>query len=604
MSCHFKIKKLVSVIFMSSLIACSEEKPSDDINVFFQDIFEESLMDSPERLTNTRFMEQKGKPWRHDRLDDLSLAHEEKNMARDHHNYDLLMAYDVQTLNKEERLSARLLRWQMENNFANEKYRFHGYSITQLGGLMDNYPLFMNGYHQINSVAEAEDYIARLHGVKKQFEDTVERMKIQQEKGIILPKSLLGKVIETNKAFIAQHVRENILFKKFASKVAVLKEVDDEVKKRLYSDAEQAITQTVFPAYETAIAFLTEQEKIATNDAGVWKLPDGDNYYQASIKTQTTTSMTAEQIHELGLSEVARIQGEIMAILQKEGFEVDKGFEVVIQQMANDPRFYYSDDDQGRARILKDYAMMIDEVNTRVADIFNVKPKMGVIVKRIPKFSEKSAPGGYYSEPALDGSRPGIFWANLYDIRATPKYGMRTLTYHEAIPGHHFQIAIAQELKNLPMFRKFSPYNAYVEGWALYSERLAKELGLQDDSFDDIGRLQAELFRAVRLVVDTGLHYKRWTREETIDYMARNTGYAISDVVAEIERYMVWPGQALGYKMGMLKILELRERAKKALGADFDLRTFHDAILTNGAMPLDILAEQVDEYIAGARQTN
>ncbi|MCF6197235.1 MAG: DUF885 domain-containing protein, partial [Emcibacter sp.] len=244
---------------------------------------------------------------------------------------------------------------------------------------------------------------------------------------------------------------------------------------------------------------------------------------------------------------------------------------------------------------------IIKEVNARVRDVFNVVPKMGVEVRRVPKFSEKSAPGAYYSGPALDGSRPGIFWANLYDIKATPKYGMRTLAYHEAVPGHHFQIAIAQELKDIPMFRKFGGYTAYIEGWALYSERLAKDLGLQDNSFDDIGRLQAELFRAVRLVVDTGLHYKKWSREKAIDYMFRNTGYAMSDVVAEIERYMVWPGQALAYKMGMLKILELRDMAKKALGKDFDLRAFHDVILTRGAMPLDILEEQVKAYIAAAK---
>ncbi|PCI44715.1 MAG: DUF885 domain-containing protein [Alphaproteobacteria bacterium] len=589
-------------IVMIGLTACTEDKPPVKINDFFQQVFEESLMDSPESLTYTRFMEQQGKPWRHNKLDDLSLAHEEKNMARDHHNYDLLKGYDVNTLDGGERLSARLMNWQMENDFALEKYRFHGYSITQLDGLMNDYPLFMNGYHQINSVADAEDYIARLQGVKQQFDDVLSRLKIQQEKGIILPKSLLGKVIEANKAFTAQDVRDNILFKSFAKKVAGLKAIEDQVRTGLYDQAEQAISQTVYPAYDKAIAFLVEQEKIASEDAGVWKLPDGDNYYQAKIRASTTTNMTAAEIHDLGLSEVARIQGEIMTILGKEGYDLARGFEVLIQEMAEDDSFYYSDDDEGRAQILKDYATIIEEVNARVADVFNVVPEMGVEVRRVPEFSEKSAPGAYYSGPALDGSRPGIFWANLYDIKATPKYGMRTLAYHEAVPGHHFQIAIAQELKDLPMFRKFSFYTAYTEGWALYSERLAKELGLQEDSFDDIGRLQAELFRAVRLVVDTGLHYKRWTREEAIDYMARNTGYAMSDVVAEIERYMVWPAQALAYKVGMLKILELRETAKAALGENFDLRAFHDVMLTNGAMPLDILEEQVTDYIAKGKK--
>ncbi len=606
MSYQSYIKSKIAVgfftILMSSSTAFAVDKAPVEINDFFQEVFEEGLMDSPESLTYTRFMEQQGKSWRHDKLDDKSLAHEEKNMALDHHNYDLLMAYDVASLNRNERLSARLMRWQMENDFELDKYRFHGYGITQLDGLMNDYPLFMNGYHQIASVADAEDYIARLHGVTAQFDHMLIRMKIQQEKGIILPKSLLGKVIEANKAFTAQAVRENILFKSFAGKVDSLKDLNDGDKKDLLNKAQQAITRAVYPAYNQALVFLNEQYEIASSDAGVWKLPDGDNYYQAKIKESTTTNLTAAEIHKLGLSEVARIQTEIMTILKKEGYDMAQGFEVLIQKMADKQEFYYSDDDQGRAQILKDYATIIEEVNATVATVFNVKPKVGVEVRRVPKFSEKSAPGAYYSDPALDGSRPGIFWANLYDIKATPKYGMRTLAYHEAVPGHHFQIAIAQEMKDLPMFRKYSFYNAYVEGWALYSERLAKELGLQDNSFDDIGRLQAELFRAVRLVVDTGLHYKRWTREEAIDYMFRNTGYAMSDVVAEIERYMVWPGQALGYKMGMLKILELRTQAKAALGKDFDIRAFHDVILTNGSLPLEILKEQVDDYIAHTKE--
>ncbi len=595
-------KKISAVVFSTFLLTSSAsfavEVAPPKIDDFFQEVFVEGMMDSPESLTNSRFMEQQGKSWRHNKLDDKSLAHEEKNMALEHHNYELLLSYDVKALTPDEQLSARLMRWQMENDFAMEKYQFHGYSITQLDGLMNDYPLFMNGYHQINNLNDAEDYISRLHGVKAQFEATMTRLRLQQEKGIILPKSLLGKVIAANKAFTAQQPRDNILFKAFAGKVEALESPSDDVKADFYNRAEAAIIQTVYPAYNKAISLLQQQYKIATNEAGVWKLPDGDNYYQAKIKESTTTDMTAAEIHELGLSEVARIQGEIMTILKKEGYDMAKGFEVLIQEMAEDKRFYYSDDDQGRAQILKDYATIIDEVNTTVSDVFNVKPTAGVEVRRVPKFSEKSAPGAYYSSPALDGSRPGIFWANLYDIKATPKYGMRTLAYHEAVPGHHFQIAIALEMKDLPMFRKYNFYNAYVEGWALYAERLAKELGLEENSFDDIGRLQAELYRAVRLVVDTGLHYKRWSREKAIDYMARNTGYAMSDVVAEIERYMVWPGQALGYKIGMLKILELRAGAKAAMGKDFDLRAFHDVILTNGQLPLEVLKELVSDYTA------
>jgi uncharacterized protein (DUF885 family) len=268
-----------------------------------------------------------------------------------------------------------------------------------------------------------------------------------------------------------------------------------------------------------------------------------------------------------------------------------------MKQVSEDPKFYYPDTDQGREQILKDYQEIIDEINRGIDSAFNIRPKMGVEVKRIPEFKEKTSPGAYYEPPALDGSRPGAFYANLYDIKATPKYSMRTLAYHEAIPGHHFQIAIQQELEDIPMFRKFAPFTAYVEGWALYAEYLAWEMGFQSNPMDNLGRLQAELFRAVRLVVDTGIHAKRWTREQAIDYMLKNTGMAESDVIAEIERYIVMPGQATAYKVGMLKILELREKAKTELGDQFDLAEFHDVILKNGALPLDILERLVNQYI-------
>lgn len=261
------------------------------------------------------------------------------------------------------------------------------------------------------------------------------------------------------------------------------------------------------------------------------------------------------------------------------------------------PAFYYDDNDEGRAQILEDYQEMLDEFDANLDTAFNIRPKAGMEVVRVPEFMEKTAPGAYYEQPAIDGSRPGRFYANLYDIKATPKFGMRTLAVHEGIPGHHFQIAIAMELEGMPLIRRFAPFVAYIEGWALYAERVAWEQGLLPTPADNIGRLTAELFRAVRLVVDTGIHDQRWTREEAIDYMLANTGMAESDVVSEIERYIVLPGQATAYKVGMMKILELRQRSMDALGDKFDLRDFHDVVLKNGAVPLDILERLVDEYI-------
>jgi uncharacterized protein (DUF885 family) len=312
----------------------------------------------------------------------------------------------------------------------------------------------------------------------------------------------------------------------------------------------------------------------------------------------TTTDYSADKIHNIGLGEVTRIQAEILSILDSEGFDIDQGFTSAINELASQERFYYPDTDAGREQILADYQTILDEIDEGLGNSFSMRPEAGMEVQRIPLFKEKTAPGAYYSPPSIDGSRPGVFYANLYDVKATPKYAMRTLAYHEGIPGHHFQIAIGMELEGLPIFRTLPLFTAYVEGWALYTEYLAWELGFQDDPFDNIGRLQAELFRAVRLVVDTGLHEKRWTREEAITYMINNTGMAESDVISEIERYVVMPGQATAYKVGMMKILDVREKAKTALGDMFVLSEFHDVVLKNGAVPLDILDQLIEKWVA------
>tara|TARA_B100001939_G_scaffold345883_1_gene363468 strand:+ start:3243 stop:5084 length:1842 start_codon:yes stop_codon:yes gene_type:complete len=591
---------LVGIIggLMTSAGASALDKAPANIDDFFAEVFEEALMESPEMLTYTRYMETRGKAWRHNRLDDYSAAHLQKMHDLEVRNYELLKGYKDKDLSPAQKLSRDIMKWDMEQNIALDKYRDYGYIVAQNGGVIIDYPNFMANFHAINSKADAEDYVARLKEARRVFDQVEERIRAQAEKGIILPKMLMEKVIKTGRDYTAVAPEENLLYVSFADKLNGVSDLDEADKLALLKQARAAIADDVYPAFRNLTAFHEKLIQKATNDAGVWKFPDGDNYYKAMVARMTTTDLTPEEIHQIGLSEVARIQGEMLALFEKEGYDISKGFEVLIQDLADEERFYYPDTDEGREQILADYRKMIAEVNERVQDVFNVKPKAGVEVRRVPEFSEESAPGAYYTDPALDGSRPGIFWANLYDIKATPKYGMRTLTYHEAVPGHHFQIAIAQELKDVPLFRKYMFFTAYVEGWALYAERVAKELGLLENSFDDIGRLQAELFRAVRLVVDTGLHYKRWTREQAIDYMYKNTGQAMSDVVSEIERYMVWPGQALAYKVGMLKILELREKARRALGDRFDMGEFHDVILTNGAVPLFILEDLVEAYIA------
>jgi len=369
---------------------------------------------------------------------------------------------------------------------------------------------------------------------------------------------------------------------------------------------EVEIDTTVFRAYKNLIDYFEKLDEKATTDDGVWKLPNGEAYYRHQLKQSTTTNLNPEEVHQIGLSEVARIKSEMKNILLAEGYvDSTKTVGVIIQELNKVRTFSFPNTDEGRQMVLDEYDRILSEISGGLDNAFDVRPKAGLEVKRVPEFKEEGSAGAYYNGPAMDDSRGGVFYANLRNVHESVKFGMKTLAYHEGIPGHHFQIAIQSELEGVPVFRTIGLFTAYVEGWALYSEQLAWELGLYDnDPFGNLGRLQAEMFRAVRLVVDTGIHYKKWTREEAIDYMVLNTGMTITEVTTEIERYIVWPGQACAYKIGMLKILELREKAKQELGNEFDLREFHNVVLKNGAVPLGILEEIVDSYIRETLKKN
>jgi uncharacterized protein (DUF885 family) len=379
--------------------------------------------------------------------------------------------------------------------------------------------------------------------------------------------------------------------------VAKIDGMTDEQRAAFQKKIETAITDRVYPAYHKLIDYFTALLPKTTTDDGVWKLPDGDAFYAYALRKNTTTTLKPEEVHDLGLREVERIEGEMRALLDANGF-AGRPIGEAMDALGKDPRFLFSNDDKGRADALAEYTRLIDDAIERCRLLFATVPKAKIQVQRVPVFKEATSAGAYYNGASMDGARPGIFYANLRDMNEIPKWGMRTLAYHEGVPGHHWQIATAQELKGLPQFRKLIPFTAYQEGWALYTEWLAKEAGwYEGDPFGDLGRLQAELFRAVRLVVDTGIHSKRWPREQAIAYMREKTGMGEKEVTAEIERYIVNPGQACAYKVGMLKIQELRKRAQTELGTKFDQRQFHDVVLKNGALPLEILEEQVVAYI-------
>lgn len=571
---------------------------------FFRAFLDRSMVkmafESPETLTSLGFLESVGITGHNALLDDDSPAAMDKTFTQVRALRDTLLSYQDTDLDDNQRISKDIALYLADFALASEPYRYHNYPVNQLFGVQNGYPSFMQAQHQVHSVEDAENYLSRLIAVKTKFGQTLEGLKLREAKGIIPPKFVIERVLTEMNDFINAPVEDNILYSSFKTKLADT-QISAEEQARLLAQAKANIESDVKPAYRLFIDYFTALQAKAGTDDGYWALPNGDVAYEQLLKFFTTTNYSADEIHAKGLAEVSRIQDEIMTILAAQGYDTSQGFSVAIEALAADPKFYYEDSDAGRAQILVDYQKILDEVNAGLDNAFRIRPKAGMEVVRIPEFKEKTAPGAYYQQPAIDGSRPGRFYANLFDIKATPKYGMRTLAYHEGIPGHHFQIAVAMELEGQPLIRKMAPFTAYIEGWALYSERLAWELGFQQDPFDNIGRLQAELFRAVRLVVDTGIHHSRWTREQAIDYMKQNTGMSDRDVTAEIERYIVMPGQATAYKVGMMKILELREKAKQALGDKFDLRDFHDVVLKNGAVPLDILEKLVDRYIAEKR---
>jgi len=590
---------LLTVILLGGAFASHEwyaDKPFM-FRAFLDRTMLKKAFESPEMLTSLGFLESVGITGHNAELNDDRPEKTDALFAEMKTIKATLKTYDDSDLDESQLLSKEIALYLLDVLSAAEPYRYHNYPVNQLFGIQNGYPSFMDAQHQVNSVDDAQNYIARLNKVKVKFSQNLEGLKLREEKGILPPRFVIDRVLEEMTEFVAKPVEENILYSSLEKKLSEADGISSDEQSRLLTLAKEEIIASVHPAYQLLIDYFEQVADKATTDDGLWKLPDGDKVYAQALKFFTTTDYSADYIHDTGLSEVDRIQLEILTILEKENYDVSQGFTAAIEDLAAQDKFYYPDTAEGREQILADYQIILDEVNAGLESAFRIRPEASMKVRRIPEFKEKTAPGAYYQQPSIDGSRPGMFFANLYDIKATPKYAMRTLAYHEGIPGHHFQIAIAMELEGMPLFRRMSPFTAYTEGWALYTERLAWDLGFQDDPFDNIGRLQAELFRAVRLVVDTGIHHKRWTRQEAIDYMAANTGMALSDVVAEIERYIVMPGQATSYKVGMMKMLELREKAKASLGDKFDLRDFHDVILKNGAVPLDILARLVDQYI-------
>ncbi len=567
------------------------------VNLLYMRTFLRFALGSPELLTMLGMLEKFGIHGHNAKLADASVAHETKVYQRLKRDLRILRSYDRRRQSKAQLLSTDVMDWFLDDQARAERFRFHDYPLNQMFGLQSELPNFMLTLHPVISKLEGRNYVRRLGRFGVKFDQVLEGLRIRTEKGIIPPKFVIRRVLDEMTAFIGQPANQNPLYTVFQEKLAKLK-ISPADQQALLAAAEAAIQATVYPAYQKMIAYFTELEGKATTDDGVWKLPEGDAYYTHCLRSNTTTEMTPQQVHEIGLSEVARIEAAMADILKGLGYEDVSSPAKKLQEFALEERFLFPNTDEGRAAALVEYQRILDHVNANLDPLFEIRPKAALKVERVPEFREKTAPGAYYQPGDMSGGRPGVFSANLRDMKEVPKFGMKTLAYHEGIPGHHFQIAIAQELKGLPFFRRMLPFTSYAEGWAMYAEQLMREQGMyQDDPYSELGCLDAELFRAVRLVVDTGIHYKRWTREQAIEYMQAHSGSALESIVSEIERYIVMPGQACAYKVGMLKMLALRQKARQALGDKFDLRSFHNVVLKDGSLPLALLEQIVDDYI-------
>jgi len=476
------------------------------------------------------------------------------------------------------------------------------YAISPMSGAQVQLPNFMETQHIISNDKTARNYVARLQAMGGKLDEITAEMQRQVREGVALPPALLERSLTVIHDTIAPAAAENALVTTFVARMSKVKSLDPTRQHALEQQAVAAVGNGVYPAYERmSAALVTLEPAAASQSAGVGRLPDGAAYYATMLRQQTTTDYTPEQIHALGLSEVARITAEMDSLLRTQGLTVGSVGERMAA-LGKDPRFLFTNDDAGRRQALARFQQLLDEVSARMPEYFRTQPAKRLTVERVPEGLEKGSSGAYYQPASMDGSRPGIFFANLRDMSELPQWEMKTLAYHEGIPGHHFQISIALGLKDLPLIRQQPIYTAYAEGWALYAEQLAAEIGMyKDDPWGDLGRLQLELLRAARLVVDTGLHAKGWSREQAIDYMVNTTGLARGDVTSEVERYMAEPAQACAYKVGELKILALRAKARAALGAKFALKDFHAVVLENGGVPLTLLEQLVDEWIARVR---
>ena len=577
--------------------AAAEQSETERLNAWFEQIEQEDLDRAPLMKAYRGIIDEDYGEW-----GDFSNEFAEESFQISEERLAYMRGnFDFDALDSSAQLSWRLFEYRQENARANYPYRRHGYVFNQMGGMHSMVPVFLTTIHRINSLETAEAWVSRASSVDEVMHTLIDEAEARFEMGIQPPRWMYDYVIETSRNVISgapfDDEGTNVVWESYERNINQI-DISDDDRERLLAEGRAALESWVAP-YERLISVMTAQRESAAAGDGVWRLPEGEAYYNARLANFTTTDLTAQEIHDLGLANVARIHGEMEAIMAEVGFE--GSLQDFFAFMREDPQFYYPNTDEGRQAYLDEATAVIERMNARLPEYFITLPEHDLEVRRVEPFREASAGKAFYSRPAADGSRPGIYYANLRDMNDMPIYQMEALAYHEGNPGHHMQLAIMTDLEGIPSFRRFGGFTAYSEGWGLYTEYLPLEMGFYEDPYSNFGRLAMELWRAARLVVDTGLHYHEWSRDEAIEYLVENTPNSRGDATNAIERYIVMPGQATAYMIGMLKILELRERAESELGDDFDIRMFHEVILRDGAVPLAVLEELIDEWIAEAQ---
>jgi uncharacterized protein (DUF885 family) len=574
------------------------------LNAWFDARYEEQLKFSPIQQTML------GRKSDYDKIDEISEGAQDERFAwRRQTVDDLRSGFDYALLAPDAKLSYDLWIYSFERAAAARPFRRRTYLFTQMDGQHTALPQFLINSHRVDDASDMDAYVARIRESARAIEQALERAQLNAGEGVRPPRFAYDAVIGQARAVVTgapfAGPGDSPLWADAQTKIAALAQrgqVDAAQADALRNAARMALAERLAPAYGALIAWL-EADRPSSDElaAGVGKLPDGTAFYQERLASSTTTSLSADEIHAIGLSEVARITAEMEAAKQRLGF--DGTLQELFAFLRSDPRFYFPNDDAGREAYLASARADLDVIRQRLSEYFGLLPKAELVVKRVEAFREQPGAAQHYFPAAVDGSRPGIFYSHLSDMNAMPRPQLPAIAYHEGIPGHHMQISIAQELTGLPTFRTQASFTAYVEGWALYAELLAKEMGAYEDGYADFSRLTTEIWRAVRLVVDTGLHAKGWSEQQAVDYFTNNSAAADGQIRAEIRRYIVTPGQATSYKIGMLKILELRSKAQSELGEKFDIRDFHDVVLGGGALPLSLLERRVSDWIA-ARVAN